>query len=44
MRRTGGSSPLRTLKALQHFNKDYTELWRICVREILQEQEPEDEP
>lgn len=40
----GGSSPLRTLKALQHFNKDYTELWRICVREILQEQEPEDEP
>lgn len=39
----GGSSPARTLKALQHFNKDYTELWRTCVRELLQEREPEAE-
>ena len=33
----GGSSPARTLSALQRFNKTYTALWRSCVRSILKE-------
>lgn len=35
----GGSSPMRTLNALQRYNRAYTELWCCCIRTILDELE-----
>ncbi len=33
----GGSSPARTLNALQRYNRTYPALWRCCIRTILEE-------